>query len=182
MPRKLTSFDKTVIKIFAKNYTFDGKPGDENTVEFVLRLRANDDEATIILVSHLLIESLLDKIIQIKCKSPKKILDDHVTYCFSVKLQIIYAMGLLPDNIFNNIVRINKFRNKFSHNIEIDINPNDMLIDLDNKTASYLELYPELKKKKNAVKRYFMFLGYKTLDGLSRHMSDMDVNPRHLQD
>jgi hypothetical protein len=91
-------------------------------------------------------------------------------------------MGLLPDNVFNNIVRINKFRNKFSHNLEVDINPKDMLIDLDNKTASYLELHPENKKKKNLVKNYLLFLGHVTLDDLSRHMSDIDVDPRQLLD
>lgn len=179
MARKLTSREKEVLKFVAQK---SDDPTTAIIAEYGTRVRANDDEATVILVGHLIIENLLDEIIRIKCKSPKKILDDHITYCFAVKLQIIYSMGLLPEDVYKNIIRINKFRNKFAHNIEFNIDPNTMFIDLDGVIASYLEAYPADKKKKSLAKKYLDHLcGFTILD-LSKYMVEIGIDLRYMSD
>lgn len=179
MARKLTSIDKEFLKFMVQK---SDDPATVMQAEYNTRLRANDDEATVILVGHLIIENLLDKIIRIKCKSPKKILDDHITYCFAVKLQIVYSMGLLPDDVYKNILRINMFRNKFSHNIEFNIDPNIMVIDLNGEKFPYLDAHPEDKKKKNLTKKYLDTLCVFTLSDLSKHMVEIGIDIRYKSD
>ncbi len=178
MARKLNAFERQMIQLSKES----GDPVRAIMTEYQFRLRANDDEATVVLVGHLCIENLLDKIIQVKCKSPKTILDDSRSYTFAVKLQIIYSMGLLPDDTYKNIIRINKFRNKFAHNIEFIVDPNIMLADIGGETFSYLKSMPENKKKKNVSKKYLDLLCFLTLEQLSKYMIDMGVEPQPISD
>ncbi len=175
MVRKFTAKNK---KILAIAYNEDSI-SSEIALEFTMRVRENDDEATIILIGHLLIENLIDKIIESKCKSPKTILNDSRTYPFSVKLHIVYSMGLLPDYIYKNIIRINNFRNKFAHNIEFNIDPKTALIDSDGIEPIQ---YTKFMGKKKTYKDYFIIICHSTMDDLSNHMFNIGINYRRFSE
>ncbi|HRQ23230.1 MAG TPA: hypothetical protein PLF42_07355 [Anaerolineales bacterium] len=177
MARKISLSAKRIIEEL-RNSSDD--PADAIIAEYQLRLRSSDDEATIVLVGHLIVENLINRVIRAKCKAPKTILGDVRVYTFAVKLQIIYAMGLLPEGIYKNIVRINKLRNKYAHNIEFDIDPNSMLINVDGKDLSFFDTVATPKKKKNINKEYIDFLCYITLLYLSDHLIKIGVDPRQL--
>ncbi len=85
--------------------------------EYFLRIRKHDDELGITLKGHLLVEYLINKIIEAKCKSPKKILENSKTYSFSVKTQLLYAMDFLPEYLNKNISKLNNIRNELAHNL-----------------------------------------------------------------
>lgn len=67
---------------------------------------------TIIIVGHLLIEHLLDKIITAKLKNKK----DNLKKGFSQKLELLYP-SWLPLFIYKNIKLLNKSRNNIMHNL-----------------------------------------------------------------
>jgi hypothetical protein len=145
------------------------------SVNLFMRVRRNDDELAIVLKGHLLVEYLLNKIIAEKCKSPKNILEDSRNYTFSVKLQILYAMGLLPEIIYGEIVRLNKFRNKYAHNLEFELKPDEMiLIDFSGKNRIF-----KTKGKKFPEREYLKTLCFSILLHLRNHMlKELNLDPR----
>jgi hypothetical protein len=71
---------------------------------------------TLVVTGHFLIEYLLDKIIDTKCKDSEKFRN----YTFSIKLDILNAFNLIPDEVYKNINTINKIRNKLVHTLKVD--------------------------------------------------------------
>lgn len=70
---------------------------------------------------HLFVENLVDRLIEKHSKIAKSILDDHRTYSFSVKLALVFHMGLLPDGLFENLRILNALRNEYAHEIDVDL-------------------------------------------------------------
>jgi hypothetical protein len=146
------------------------------TFEFIVRVRVHDDESAIILKGHLLVEYLLDKIIEQKCKAPNKILDDSRTYSFSVKLQLVYSMGLLPDYLYENIVRINRLRNKLAHNLDFELDLNNMLVV--NLKGETIKVRP--KGKRYPERYYLRMLCFSTLSDLRNYMvRELHIDPHY---
>ena len=135
--------------------------------EFFEGARKNNQSRTIVLVGHLVVEYLLNRVILAKCKAPQKILKDSKNYPFSVKLQLLYSMGLLPDHIYGNISRLNTYRNQLAHQLVFDESKID---------RSYFNRDGELKtmmlrKSVPSQRRFLRMLAYLTVDQLGRHMS-----------
>lgn len=153
-----------------KHIIYLGLKGDP-TFEYILRVGYHDDEISIILRGHLLVEYLINKIIQVKCKNPEKIL----SYPFSIKLQIVYSMKLLPDYLYKNIAKINNIRNGLVHNL----NFNNKEIDMKflKSSGECVRLKP--KGKKNPRKFYLKMLSMGTLTLLRNYMiQDIGVSPK----
>lgn len=150
------------------------------TVEFtIFRVRYHDDEIAIILKGHLLVEYLLDRIIREKCRAPGRILNDSHSYTFSVKLQILYAMGLLPEHLHRNIRRINRLRNKLAHELDFSIHKGDMTIE--NESGELVGV--DTKRKKYPERHYLKTLCMVTLGELAYHMlTRLGVSARYYRD
>ncbi len=139
---------------------------DDITQEYIARLKFREDELGSIIKGHLLIEFIINRIIERKCKNPQKILDDHRSYPFAVKLQIVYSMNLLPDHIYKNVSRINKVRNQLAHNLEVKIGDLDFKYVKDNGK----EMTIEMPKSKHFPERnYIQLLCMGTLNQLRNH-------------
>ena len=139
---------------------------DDITFEYIARLKFREDELGSIIKGHLLVEFILNRLISQKCKSPQKILDDHRSYPFSVKLQLLYSMNLLPTHIFQNINRINKVRNQLAHNLEIEIEELDFKFIKEDGKESVI-LMP--KSKHFPERHYIQLLCIGTLNQLRNH-------------
>lgn len=99
---------------------------------------------TIIIVGHLLIEHLLDKIITAKLKNKK----DDLKKVFSQKLEFLYP-SWLPLFIYQNTKSLNKSRNNIVHNLgAIKYEP---IIYLPHGNRRILKI----PKRKNGEKFYF---------------------------
>jgi hypothetical protein len=133
--------------------------------QYIMRVEKKSTDIPTVLIGHLLLEYLMNRIIEKKCKSPKKIIEHPRDYPFSVKLQIIYSMELLPDHIFNNIAKINKIRNGLAHNL--DFHETDRIIF----EPSGKSICPKPRGRGNPRTFYFKTLVYKTLDQLREHMT-----------
>ncbi len=79
-----------------------------------------DNPVGYIVITHLYVEHGLDFLIYKNCKNQKRILKDHRTYSFAVKLDLCYEMGLLSDFHYENIKTLNSLRNKIVHNLDVD--------------------------------------------------------------
>jgi hypothetical protein len=93
------------------------------TAQYMLCLRHHEEEVGLILKGHLFVEFVLNEVIRRQLVSPRNILNDHRSYTFSVKLQIVYSMGYLPAFLYANIGRINKLRNHLAHNLTLNLDP-----------------------------------------------------------
>jgi hypothetical protein len=91
------------------------------TAQYLLSLRYHEEEIGLILKGHLFIEYILNEIIRKQFKSPSSILNDHRSYSFSVKLQMIYSVGYIPYYLFANIRHINRLRNQLAHKLTFDL-------------------------------------------------------------
>jgi hypothetical protein len=139
---------------------------DDITLEYIARLRLREDELGSIIKGHLLIEYIINKIILHKCKSPKKILDDNRSYTFSVKLQLVHSMGLIPNHIFDNVQRINKIRNQLAHNLDFEIKRLDFKF---KRTDGKETNFKPRKGDRFPARRYVQLLCIGTLTQLRNH-------------
>jgi hypothetical protein len=142
----------------------------ENDAGFVyfLRLRHHDDEIGMILKAHLLAEYLLNRIIQDKLQSPNKIIDDHRSYTFSVKLQILYSARLLSERDFKNISSLNKIRNDLMHKLDVDLVSLSLLVFHSDKSA-----YPLKPPRKGvSMREPVRSFCWAILDQLNRYMRE----------
>ena len=148
------------------------------TLEFVVRVRLHDDEVSVTLKGHLLVEYLINKIIQQKKEVPEKVLGKSHNFTFSKKLQLVYSMGVLPDYLFENINQINRLRNKLAHNLTFDLHKEDMTFTKTN--GERINIYP--KKSRYPERRYLKMLCFSTISQLERHMEFvLKIDPRFIE-
>lgn len=84
------------------------------------------EQISTLLITHLYIEYFINAIIKSHFKLNKKILNDHRSYSFSIKLDLIYEKGFIPEWVYSNIRKFNQIRNDFSHNLHFDILNRDL--------------------------------------------------------
>jgi hypothetical protein len=80
---------------------------------------------TLVITTHLMTEYGINYLISSNCVNHKQILDDR-NYTFSIKLNIIYALGLIPEDLYQNIKKLNILRNKFAHSLKVDFRDVDL--------------------------------------------------------
>ena len=126
---------------------------DDITFHFITQLRHHEDELGLIIKGHLFVEFIIDQIILKRCKSPKAILKDSRAYPFSVKLQMIYSMGLMPYQIYQNVRKINRIRNELAHNLEVNYKKIDFTFHrIDGQELSM----KQIAQKKQYPERYYI--------------------------
>jgi hypothetical protein len=131
------------------------------TFQFIARLRHHENELGLIIKGHLFVEFVINQIILKRCKGPKEILKDSRTYPFSVKLQLVYSMGLLPNPIYQNIRKINRIRNDLAHNLEINYGKIDFTFRQDE--GHEISIKEKALKKKYPERHYIKMLCIGTL-------------------
>jgi hypothetical protein len=85
------------------------------------RIERLDNHLAIVLAIHLFVEFLLDRLIEKRSPVAKLVLGDHRTYSFSVKLTLVFHIGVLPHELFDNLRRLNSLRNLYAHEIDVDL-------------------------------------------------------------
>lgn len=77
------------------------------------------DIPAIVVVNSLIIENNIDDIIE-SLMPDYKILKNNTNFTFSMKIDILKALKVIPNFILNSCDIIRKIRNEFAHNLEID--------------------------------------------------------------
>ena len=142
---------------------------DDITVHYLATLKNNEDELGLIIKGHLFVEYILNHIIQKKFKKPKLIFDDGRSNSFSVKLNILYSLGIIPKYLYQNISNVNKIRNQYAHNLKIDSKKINYMFYLPDREMILKE---DSNKKKISNKEYMKLLCFSTLLQLRNHYSD----------
>lgn len=92
---------------------------------------------------HLYCEKAINKLIEVKGKRSKKILewkksDYHPLKKanFVTQIYFVYSMGWIEEGLFNNLFLLNSWRNIYAHNIDVDLETMNYDFDmLDSKLA-----------------------------------------------
>jgi hypothetical protein len=96
-------------------------------VESLMKAARTEDEIGCVLRSHLVAESIMEKYLVSKTQEKMsrffKFKDGRMT--FSIKIQLCLAFGM-PVEFGDFLVGLNKIRNKFGHNVESELNSNDL--------------------------------------------------------
>ncbi len=150
--------------------TIEINPFEWVSGQFVLKARIHDDEASIILKGHLLVEYLLNRIIDTKLNISKR-----KTATFTKKVNMLYDKGLLTNPLHENIKRLNLFRNKLAHQLDYSIDSKDMLF---TKTSGeVLKVKP--KRGQYPERYYYRLLCHGVITLLSSHMlTKLKIDPR----
>ncbi|HEU4419245.1 MAG TPA: hypothetical protein VFT55_09920 [Planctomycetota bacterium] len=85
------------------------------------RLERQDNNLAIVLSIHMFVEQFIDRLIGEKSEIASRILKDHRTYTFSVKLALVFHMRLLDRRLFDNLAALNSLRNTYAHEIDVDL-------------------------------------------------------------
>lgn len=133
---------------------------DDITVGYIASIRRGEEELGLIIKGHLLIEFLLNQIIEQKLKNTKEIFKDSRTNSFSAKLKIIYSLGILPKYLYSNITNINKLRNQYAHNLNVNSNKLTYIYYREDREIRNKEYFD---KKKNPEREYIKLLCFGTL-------------------
>lgn len=85
-------------------------------------LDAGTDARTMIVVSHGLIEVMVNTLVGVKCKHGKEIVRDTRGFPHSVKLMLLNELGVIDDVAFEMLDRLRRVRNDAVHGpfFEID--------------------------------------------------------------
>ncbi len=86
---------------------------------YIKRIDRVCDPLTVVIISHILTEYLINEIIRNKCIYPEKIVDDR-QYTYSMKLNTIYSIGLISQDVYDKLSKLNNIRNRYAH----DLRPN----------------------------------------------------------
>ena len=134
----------------------------ENNIEEIFKHMIRDlkeikDIRGLVLVLHLYIEWWLNLLIKKYFKNHDIILDDNLLNdlkSFSNKVRILNAVGVLDENIFEDIKTVNKIRNIFAHNLDLT-HP-----DVRDKFGKEMEKIrsSEVKETKMSIEDKFSFL------------------------
>jgi len=128
-----------------------------------------------ILTTHLYVEYFINYIIENHFKLKKKIFSDHRSYTFSIKLDLVYEKGYIPDWLYFNLRKLNDIRNKYSHNLHFDILDTDLkfkMLDDENKLEEMdLKMGQDRRKKnKNRNNIIVVYIPMMTLLMLEAHI------------
>ncbi|MBI5061507.1 MAG: hypothetical protein HZB67_04305 [Candidatus Aenigmarchaeota archaeon] len=96
-----------------QKYEFDKKT-------FMEELISIKDFRLHVLFVHLHIEFWMNNIIEIKFSHPKTIMHNKDFKTFSNKLELLYAMDVINENIYQQIKAVNRIRNHYAHNITLN--------------------------------------------------------------
>lgn len=94
--------------------------------EWLRRLNESDSPLVITLTTHLLIEYGIEYLLSSEGSCRPELNDELLGMSFSRKAKLVFKMGLIPKQLYNNIVNFNKIRNQFAHNLDVDIETLDL--------------------------------------------------------
>lgn len=142
------------------------------TYSFVAMIGQHPNEITLVVIGHFLVEHLLNQIILSKCKNPNKI----INFTFAIKTEILDSMGLLPDDIYKNISKLNSIRNKVVHTLKANLIEKDMVFYKSDGSIITIKI----PKNKNPEKFYLQTLIGGVLVPLRNHMlTNLKISPNY---
>ena len=136
--------------------------------QYLFSLRHHEEEVGLVLKGHLFIEYVLNEVIRKRFRTPASILNDHRSYTFAVKLQIIYSAGYLPAYLFTNIRRVNRLRNHLAHNLTLDLDESQFKF---TRSDGMETLIKKGKRPYYPVRHYCKMLCYATISQLRNHFA-----------
>jgi len=87
--------------------------------KFYKRINETKDERSFVILMALVVEFHIDAVIKAFLPNSKELLED-TSFTFSLKVNLLKSLNLIPNRIFQFADIVRKIRNEFAHKIEID--------------------------------------------------------------
>lgn len=112
------------------------KETEKIVATFADRLNTIKEPISAVVTIHLYTEYWIDLVIKNKTKTANKFLK----WSYASKLDLIYNLELIPEKLYQNLLKLNKLRNACAHNLNYDFKELDFtdynLDPLDNKVRN----------------------------------------------
>lgn len=134
--------------------------------EFLDRLRKIEDPAAIVVTTHLFCEHAINRLLLEKKKTGNKYIKDKSS--FLIRLDLCFNMGLISDEIFYNLIKLNDLRNKCAHNLYVDyskIDHNYHMFNINEK----IDKIPNINGKLHVIAAV-------TFGALHNYLKDMNIS------
>jgi hypothetical protein len=134
-----------------------------------------DDHRLLALITALLVEDRVDKMLRLVFPRYNRLLDRQ-EYSFSMKLTTLEALRYLPSSILNTSQAIRKIRNEFAHSLDLV-----KFDDLDDKIkkmmiSSWKQSYGHIEKKiPENLHEIFKNISFFSIAGLDMYMTNVSA-------
>jgi hypothetical protein len=129
--------------------------------EYLDRISQLNDPVAKIVTTHLFTEYWLDRLLSGKTMNPESLQNINTNYY--TKLHFAHSLVTLPKGLYDNLIKLNKLRNKCAHNLNFDFVNIDYNYDLSN-------LHPHYGlSKNNSVKDNLNIIGIITFGWLNNY-------------
>lgn len=116
------------------------KKPDDILLSFHIEInKVKDNERSVVIITHGFIELLITAIATTLCKEGKRINSNSRDYPQSVKLVLLYEMGVLDKELFLILDKFRKIRNSASHEPFFKLNDKD----IEFIESSYIRFFPD---------------------------------------
>jgi len=88
--------------------------------------RVKGEPRMLVIVVHGFIELMVNALIDAKCKKARKINENRQDFSHSVKLVILYEMGLLSETLYCHLDFFRGLRNQASHQVVFEVTKNEL--------------------------------------------------------
>lgn len=96
----------------------DSRKWNDEIASYFQQFNALKDERASVIFFAIAIESELDSL-NSKVFKNYKVFEDDQNFTFSIKIKMLKALALIPEDIITCIILVKDIRNKFAHNIDI---------------------------------------------------------------
>ncbi len=93
----------------------------EESTYLLDRIESLENHLAIVVSLHLFVENRIDSLIAARAPTAKRILSDHRAWPFSVKVALVFNMGLISAALYENLAALNRMRNALAHSIEVEL-------------------------------------------------------------
>lgn len=125
-------YSQNYISVIDSHLIYDGTGGmfmtKKNVREIVDHLNSINEPVSRVVAVHLYCERIINKLIETKSVRSKKVSEwknqkdfqPLKSANFVTKIYFAYNMGWITEGLYNNLYLLNAWRNKFSHNLDIE--------------------------------------------------------------
>ena len=133
-------------QVFTQPYfdLIDKKNWNEELPVLYERINSLEDDRSFVILMSIIVEFHLDKLLSIVIPDYDTKLKNNKDLTFSLKLELLNSMRLIPKQIFLFADCIRKIRNEFAHNLKIDnilelktLNRRSIVLNLEQLCAEY---------------------------------------------
>jgi len=172
--RGKTLFSSPLVNLFDITKSYD-------LPEFLQKIKKSGDDRSYALMSALVLENYLDRVMSVIIPDFKKFIKDHEV-SLSEKLDLLKSMQLIPAHIISCSHAARAIRNDFAHNLELDSFNNLSQSTKDKLRAAYDLIPVRIVYEERTTKEIFDEVVFVAVSGLSIYLISIAILFKMIRD